>query len=270
LAVVDGVVAGELVGQVEHPEDYLHGYAVSNRHVVKKHPVVRLNKQDGTTDVLPFTQEDWFFTDDQDIAVVPLPDSDAYKWLFISVASKFLTKELAAKADVGIGDEVFMVGRFMGHDGRQRNDPTIRWGHVAAIPSEFVHHPSNRPGEQESMLIEVHSISGYSGSPVFVRPMPPGRLRVQPEEHPPPSYAFAGPWLLGIEWGYINTHQQRENNTGISAVVPAWLITKLLNDERLKMQREKEQNERLERRQKGSTTLTSRDEPATGPSRGRE
>ena len=45
------------------------------------------------------------------------------------------------------------------------------------IPGEPVYHPSNKSEEQESFLVEIHSISGYSGSPVFVRPFMVAKLR---------------------------------------------------------------------------------------------
>src|SRR5262245_57987527 len=48
-----------------------HLYAVSNRHVVEDHPVVRLNTHDGKVDIIPFQTADWTFTKEQDIALIP-------------------------------------------------------------------------------------------------------------------------------------------------------------------------------------------------------
>src|SRR5262249_36310081 len=52
--------------------DYHHTYVVSNRHVVQKHPVVRLNSHDGRHDVLPFATDNWTFSKEHDLAVVPI------------------------------------------------------------------------------------------------------------------------------------------------------------------------------------------------------
>jgi hypothetical protein len=245
-----------------------HAYAVTNRHVVKKRntsepssPVIRLNQDSGKTDILPLTVDDWFtaeelISEDHDIAVVPINHQDYYAYRFIPTDA-FLTKEISTRYDVGIGDVVFMVGRFVGHDGRQRNEPSTRWGHVSSMPVEHVHHPSNRNGKQESFLVEMHSISGYSGSPVIVRPFPESILRVDYYGSPTNTHMMmptrddpiqtGGPWLLGVDWGYINNHEQRDNNTGISGVVPAWHLLKLLNSDKLREQRRKQQKEELDR-----------------------
>jgi hypothetical protein len=249
---------------------YVHPYVVSNRHVIEKSPVVRLNTHKGDTDVIPFSASNWTFTRHQDIAVVPIDTSYTHRYLFISTTA-FLTEALAAEHDVGIGDEAFMVGRFVNHEGRQRNLPSIRWGHVSMMPYDPVYHSSNDGQEQESFLVEVHSISGYSGSPVFVRPSPTTKLPATVVSAPdcllyegsarhrelPEN---GGPWLLGVDWGYINNHHQRENNTGMSAVIPAWRVLELLNTEALMRQREDEDKELIERWTRGGTTLASQDE----------
>ena len=273
LAVVDGLVAGEF--SAENETKSLHYYAISNRHVVKKSPVVRLNKHDGTTDVIPLSQDDWIWTEDQDVAAAPISYNQAHKYLFVSVASRFLTTHVARQVDVGIGDEVFMVGRLVNHTGKQQNSPSLRWGHISMMPFEPVYHASNRRNEQESFLVEIHSLSGYSGAPVFVRPFSTEKLfaTLPPTENPRTAEEEfkqyfkqlpVGPWLLGVEWGYINNHDQRENNTGISGVVPAWHIAELLNCEKLKAQRAEERQEQLKRANEGGTTLTS-DESSSQP-----
>jgi hypothetical protein len=219
-----------------------HLYAVSNRHVVQKHPVIRLNTDRGGVRVIDVPFSDWTFAPDQDIAVTPVAYDPEFASLAIS-ALNFLTRESASSHDVGIGDEAFMVGRFIGHDGKQRNSPAIRFGHVSMMPNEPVYHPSNDTRQQESFLVEMHSTSGYSGSPVLVRPVPvptvAATLSVTNTSifESGPSYSrrreIGGPWLLGVDWGYINTHDQSLNNTGMSGVVPAWRLLDLLNTQNL-------------------------------------
>ncbi len=265
---VPGFGDGWLVPEAACPRPGVlyHLYAVTNRHVVKKRDtseigssVIRLNRDDGKTDILPFSVENWFTaeeltSEDHDIAVLPIRHQEGYAYQFIPTDA-FLSQEDAARFDVGIGDVVFMVGRFIGHDGKQRNEPSTRWGHVSSMPVEHVYHPSNRRNEQQSFLVEMHSISGYSGSPVFVRPFSETFLSASGSalntNMITPTWAepirTGGPWLLGIEWGYITTHNQSDNNSGISGVVPAWHLLKMLNSEQLKSQRREEQRRELER-----------------------
>ncbi len=247
------------------PRNDFHLYVISNRHVAKNHPVVRLNTHDGRCDVVPFSPDDWTYSDTDDLAIVPIKHDPAYKYLSVGTEA-FLTPEVAQERDVGIGDEVFMVGRFVSHDGTQQNSPSVRYGHVSMMPGEPVHHPSNLGHTQDGFLVEIHSISGYSGSPVFVRPVPAQLL---------PTYAMnlntnvtgssftshrpvrhGGPWLLGVEWGYINSHDQWANNSGISGVVPAWRVLELLETEKFRLQRQVEQEELAELARRGGSTLT--------------
>ena len=68
--------------------------------------------------------------------------------------------------EVGLGDEVFIVGMFRHHHGTQRNIPIVRVGNLAAFAEEKV---STRSfGLIDAYLIEARSIGGLSGSPVFL------------------------------------------------------------------------------------------------------
>jgi hypothetical protein len=112
--------------------------------------------------------------------------------------------------------------------------------------------------EQESFMVEVHTIGGYSGSPVFV--------------YFPGWYDIGGTtkeYLLGVHWGSIPIHEpvvdkdgtklkqgwQVEYSTGMGGVVPAWhLYDLLMNDEDLKMQR-KEQDKKTATKKKTERNL---------------
>lgn len=223
--------------------------------------------------MIPLTDSDWTYSDDHDIAAAPIDYVKGNKYLFISV-ERFLTQMLAATHDVGIGDEVFMVGRFINNEGRQQNNPAVRFGNVCMMPTD-VSDIDDPTRQEESFCIETHTIPGYSGSPVFVRPVPSHKLYAHESFGSPTNTAmfanpvsisseagttriFGGPWLLGIEWGYIHYYDPQDEqkkvkfNTGMSGVVPAWHILELLNSEKLKEQRRQEQ-ERLIRDQEGIT-----------------
>jgi len=69
--------------------------------------------------------------------------------------------------DIGLGDETFAIGLFRSHYGQQRNMPVIRVGNIAAMPEEPI---AAKYGKDfiEGYLVEMRSIAGLSGSPVFV------------------------------------------------------------------------------------------------------
>jgi hypothetical protein len=67
---------------------------------------------------------------------------------------------------IGIGDTVAMLGSLIGHDGKVRNSPIARFGTIAMMPGDKI---KNLFGaDQETYLVECHSIPGFSGSPVFL------------------------------------------------------------------------------------------------------
>jgi hypothetical protein len=67
----------------------------------------------------------------------------------------------------------------------------------------------------------------------------------------------AGPWLLGIEWGYIGSdHVQDNNNTGISGVVPAQRLLEWLYSPTLVAQRSIEQAEEFDQARRNLSVET--------------
>ena len=227
--------SGFLVGipsKVNPRAHYL--YAVTNSHVIKgKSPVVRLNTKEGEHEALPLTSDNWIHhPDGDDVAISSIGLSvERYKFKYIPT-ELFLTPDLIDEYCIGIGDDTFMVGRLMNHEGKQRNLPTARFGHIAMLPLEKIYNEAQGI-MQESFLIESRSISGYSGSPVFVhlfcgfapRPKQSKRTKI-------------GEWwvrLLGINWGHFPIKEKvaeewvEEYNTGMEVVVPAWKLMELLN-----------------------------------------
>src|SRR5439155_21246754 len=79
----------------------------------------------------------------------------------------FITAHDLEEYNVGPGDEVFLVGRFVSHDGQLRNTPVVRVGSIAMMPGEPVRQEL-RSFDQLSYLIEARSLSGFSGSPVLL------------------------------------------------------------------------------------------------------
>jgi hypothetical protein len=157
--------------------------------------------------------------------VRPIDLGESFRF-FSMPSHKFITREIIDAYDLGIGDETFLVGRLITHAGGQRNTPIVRFGNVSlmADPSE----PVKCEGyEQEGFLVECRSLSGFSGSPVFISTNRnyhgEGAARVvkhrqaemnyeEPPEIPGQMHpqikvvnmsGTFGPWLLGIDWGHI-------------------------------------------------------------------
>jgi hypothetical protein len=280
LVAVAGFGDGWLLDGTPARKDFYHLYVVSTRHLIHSpkqdfvaKSIVRLNTHKGDSAVIPAQIDHWHCSPDHDLAVLPIPFREHYRFLAIGLES-FLTEEVAGRYDVGIGDEVFMVGRFISHDGVQQNNPSVRWGHVSMMPAP-VYHPTNTSCQQDSFLVEIHTVGGYSGSPVFVRPFQTQKLPVytplntvvSTTEFPAGrrEEVAAGPWLLGVEWGFITSHEQEKNNTGMSGVVPAWHLRSLLESEPLIARRRKDQEiERERERQAGSVETSSPDRSPPG------
>ena len=241
-------------------------YAVTNAHVIRgpsgpRAPVIRLNTVDGQVSTLPLDADNWKqHPEGDDIAVAPLGLNPHHHRFFLIPREVFVQHDeqgtyggadRSGRTRIGPGDDVFMLGRYIGHDGKQRNAPTVRFGHVAMLPVEPIELESGI--RQESFLVEALSLSGYSGSPVFAFAM----LSKQQMA----LTADSGPWLLGIDWGHLpdrrpvldedgNPHPDRSyvrQNSGFMGVVPAWKLAELLDSEELSESREKELAKHRER-----------------------
>lgn len=136
--------------------DRLHIYGVTNWHVAVDQgaSVVRLNTKDGNTDIFEFGPEDWqFIPNHHDIAVISLPTKPHHKVKFLD--NQFLISEdYARENEIGPGDDVFMVGRFVDFDGAQTNRPSLRFGHISMQDAPITQ-PNGYKGE--SFIVDMLS-----------------------------------------------------------------------------------------------------------------
>lgn len=216
-------------------------WAVSNKHVIEKAPVVRVNTRDGSFAILNFQKQHWIrHPNGDDLAVYPVPlNFDVHRFTCVP-KDMLLTKDEMNRFDIGIGDEIFVVGRFVNHEGKVQNTPSMRFGTIAQMPDTI---RQDTGFDQESFLVEAKSISGYSGSPVFVHMLP---MTSRPSKEDPRTMLIVpapgiGPWLLGIDWGHINSWEsvrdetghplqqawKVRSNTGMMGVVPAWKLLEI-------------------------------------------
>ena len=237
-------------------------WVVSNRHVVEKGGLtIRVNTHDGGFDTIDTTERDWFYhPDGDDLAVCPFfHRRPAHKFSHMPL-DLLLTERTLSDYAIGPGDPAYVVGRFVNHEGRQQNTPTVRFGQIAQMPIEKLVYAGQ---EQESFLVEIRSIGGYSGSPVFVyldrsyyRPIETGKTE--------DGKTFArgvfetGPWVLGVDWCMLplwepvcdDKGQELRNgwmvpgNTGMMGVIPAWRLRWLLTEHEPVVKRAQELEDR--------------------------
>lgn len=272
-------------------------YAVSNKHVIEKSRVVRMNTADGRKTIVPSARADWIVhPDGDDVAAFQISfDPKEFKFNHVPRAS-FVSKEIVDRYKIGPGDDAFMVGRFANHEGRQQNLPTVRFGNIAQMPWEAIKQDGNG-FEQESFLVEMRSINGYSGSPVFVYiPIFSDRPGLANWNIPPSVVAYTGkpygslkshgPWLLGVDWGHMNDwspvrrsdgkpvnpnpmEMHVKVNTGLAPVVPAWKLAEILDTGPLAENRKEIERQVMENEEKNPQMSTLVSLETTTPSAAR-
>jgi len=191
--------SGFLVGEPTEIPEAVFLFAVTNAHVAGPCPVVRTA---GPRDKCVFVRKesDWYrHTDEDDVVVTPIgfaPKDARDFYLDYVPRDWFVTPENFTHAShevndaqtgdlppslaadyanldyqplgwsFGPGEEVAMLGRFLGYDGADENKPAARFGHLAMSSTVPIPHPWGLT--QSSFLVECRSVSGYSGSPVFI------------------------------------------------------------------------------------------------------
>ena len=198
-----------------------------------------------------------------DLAVCPIKLAPAVHRINYVPTNLFLTKGLIENFQIGPGDDVFIIGRFVNcSEGKQRNLPSVRFGNISQMPWEPIvieGHP------QESFLVEARSISGYSGSPVYVylpqqvdgtinpeikKMVTDGKLKLPGVSSKRVNIPMQiGPWLLGVDFCHIRWDEPIwskitkkpisddwfiKSNTGMMGVVPAWKLHEILEGPAMK------------------------------------
>jgi hypothetical protein len=303
--------------QSETHSDYFHVYAVSNSHVVGDpgyHPVVRVTSaarvdrfkgqipfMAGNREIIPLGWNQWESHPNADVAIASLGYDQILHVIGPTYGRRFsftipsfllLTHEVIDAFDICPGDDVYMCGRFTHHAGQYFNEPSTRWGTIALMHS-MVEVDKDKP-KAEVFLVEMRSLSGFSGSPVIWRlpidfefyltsqlrkknePNPIATRRVKDELS---SNKLIGPWLIGIQCGsfpfyYPVVHEGTEkqiedyvakSHSGVAAVVPAWKLEELINSEDCIMARKKADDEISELKQQRTSKL---DREAALPDKG--
>jgi hypothetical protein len=255
---------------------------VTNAHVIDGGSmVVRLNTTDGATTTIALDGAEWFrHPDGDDIAICPIGMDPTFHRFKSIHPNMFLTKQIVGMFDIGPGDDIFVVGRFINREGRQKNIPSVRFGNIAQMPGEPL--ILDRGKEQECFLIEGRSIPGFSGAPVFIHISPeapefpeyPPNLKQyepKPSTNRPKMSFKAGPFLIGIDFCHLFNKDpvvsdasgkqvddwHVRSNTGMMGVIPMWRIMDVIDSPKMKRLRDQLETEVKRRGAASNVSLDS-------------
>lgn len=220
---------------------WAHVYVVTNKHVICRSdfPVVRVNRKNDEPDVFPFSlPADWHFHGSADLAIhrIELTQEHQFKY---EGRNRFLTSEHIEKYAFGEGDSVFSVGRFVNFTGQPENRPVVRFGRVAMMSPATI-------DDEELLLVEMRSRTGYSGSPVwiYIDPVATRWARGNENTRIDIGSPSIGPFLLGVHSiqlfgeGPDSEDDAMGAQTGMTGTVPIEKLEELLNMPKVKEERE--------------------------------
>jgi hypothetical protein len=98
--------------------------------------VVRINRNDGGADIFEFDPAEWhFLPGGPDVAAIPLNVGSSRHQVRAIGPGMYLNKECnqTESMRVNVGDDVFMIGRFIDYDGIETNRPSLRFGNISIM-----------------------------------------------------------------------------------------------------------------------------------------
>lgn len=251
-----------------------HKYVITAKHNLKEFDEItcddivwlRCNLEDVGSEWIPTDRGLWISHPETDLAILPInfitiPDG------IIDVNAKMQHHMIYSESiaddyqilneNIGIGDEVVAIGLFTHHKGQGKNLPMVRSGIIAGMPEEKVYTDKTYK-YIDAYLVEIRSIGGFSGSPVFVYlggppipiPMTKNTVRVYERMIGFDERTF---YLLGLLHGHWDVKESQVGfskkkkmeegiGTGMAVVVPATKIIELINEEKIqKMERDYEE-----------------------------
>ena len=200
--------------------------------------LLRLNYKTGQAKWIDSAVKDWYFHPDPavDVAVARFPWMAEIDHVVFPLAA-CLNDSIIREESIGAGNEVFLSGLFHLHSGERNNLPIVRIGNIAAMPNEKIDTPR---GPVAAYLIEVRSIGGLSGSPVFIT----FGLTRSVAGLPLGTAKF---FLLGVMHGHFDTTESdlvdevlsdsaappKSVNMGIAVVTPAEKILEVIQQSQI-------------------------------------
>jgi hypothetical protein len=236
---------------ISYPSPFTDGlevtFLVTAKHVARRLGAdfhIRLNTKAGKADYIELLGARWF-CDETDSSVdaavmlwVPPQEADC-----LAVGPNlFLDERILQEKRIGTGDEVYVTGLFSPAMGKEKNTPIVRAGHLAMSPPEEIRTPDWDTPTMRSFLIEMRSLGGLSGSPVFVQ----RSIKVKSAEETGRAPLAAGAiFLLGIVRGhwdvphmdldYVSPPKRDRDvdllNAGIAIVQPGDKIVEIIRQD---------------------------------------
>lgn len=201
---------------LENPPGFPHLYAVTNAHNIEHENLfLRINKSDGGFFVHETGELEWRTpSGGGDIAIYRVGFDVSGLNIHAIPRQKMLTKSMMEENNIGIGDDAFLLGRYIKHSGKSENSPALLFGNIAMFPNEKIRQ-IGRDNDQESILVDMRTMSGFSGSPVFI-------YRSDQEFNLNQSITMRPPLLyfLGIDWGAYPGIEKLPSS--ITCIVPSW------------------------------------------------
>lgn len=226
---------------------FRHTYVISNIHVVRNGcTTLRINTKAGAAEAVTIPAEAWLdHGEADDVCVAPI-EIDRSKWAVQALRWEDVcpTEDRMNELNIGVGDDVLMIGRFVGHTGQQRNEPLVRFGNIAMMDrGERV--LDGRGMLVNAFLVEMRSLPGFSGSPTFVCIGAGSYRGVYGTEKGPRMMPFYSEHigLLGIDTGHkclshpvldettrkpVKPPQVVEQNSGVAIIAPYYKIQDVL------------------------------------------
>jgi hypothetical protein len=214
---------------------------------------VRLNRtDDGLGGIEHIDTAKWYWHPDNriDLAVMPFV---APGW---AGASYFPSKHIATAFKVGTknfgaGDLCYVVGMFDRMKGKEKNIPVVHTGYIGSMGAgEKLIRDDWREGaksdnelEVEGYLIQVPTLEGSSGSPVYVRRTLNNPIMqevgTKKLHYPLRAWTYGSVWLLGV-WvaNWEVTERGRTIGVGMGLCVPGDRIMETLDQPELVAMRE--------------------------------
>jgi|ETNmetMinimDraft_26_1059896.scaffolds.fasta_scaffold40923_2 hypothetical protein len=233
-----------------------HVYAISNWHVICDAPVIRLHTSGGRPIIIDDLDPamDWRWVagghphQGDDVAIVPI-DLDGEPEVMTIPIDLFMTEKKVTEQQIGVGDDAFMIGLFVDHYTRGATLPKARFGNISMMPSDTtpIEQP-NKTTKKSSFVLDMHSRSGFSGSPVFFFRTVGADL-----DHANSSNIILNKpamfGLLGLHWGQFTEEFKApdecgkffrlEGMSGMTCAIPAWRLLSLFDLDPLPGLREK-------------------------------
>jgi hypothetical protein len=222
---------------------------------------VRLNKYPASADGPVSASElreltgPWWYHDDEvnDVAVTRFNAPQLYLTMAFERTS-LAVQEAIERENIGIGDELVVVGLFSSHAGKDINIPIVRSGIIASMDFEQVQDVNT--GELfDAYLAEVRSIGGLSGSPVWVIKHPGDFGTVGSQRKLFLLGCVRGHWRKDEEWiSDFSGSEVDSINTGIAMVTPIQKAVEIIDSEELSRERREEDRFRAGRQPSSGTS----------------